>query len=274
MNTPIIVWSIIASDRRNSCRCVEKLYDWCSSQSHIAFRIFSCDEALSLQAGNGEHPDLILVNSSRRGEFTRRTLQRVVGKYPLSLVLEITGDWCIGDTRSGDPLPIPCRFDATVGHQRLPSILSSRDRFLHMRGELNPLSSFAELSSFWNQNTISPHCNSLNVIASDRSERRSLQRMLAQKRFSVDLYANVRSISENNRYQTIVHCITDRRELVALLGETFPAPIVIITSHFNELDKTHFEDESSVTFLRKPFLTHDLVNAISNVPLLANANAT
>ena len=148
MNTSLIVWSIIAGDRRNSCRSVEELYDWCHSQSHINFQVLSSDEVLSLKPSKGMHPDLILINSRRRGEFSGKTLERVVGKYPLSLVLEITGDWCIGDTRSGHPLPIPCRFDATVGHQRLPSILSSRQRFLHMRGALNPLVSFAELSSF------------------------------------------------------------------------------------------------------------------------------
>ena len=273
MNTPLIVWSIIAGDRRDSCRSLEELYEWCYSQSHINFQVLSSDEALSLKPGNGMHPDLILINSRRRGEFSRKTLQRVVGKYPLSLVLEITGNWCMGDTRTGDPLPIPCRFDATVGHQRLSSILASRQRFLHMRGALNPLVSFAELASFWNQNNLPSHCIDLNVIASDRVEQQALQGMLVQERFNVDLYPNLRSIAEDNRSRPIVHCITDRRELKALFGETLASPIIIITSHFNELDKTLFEGESSVTFLRKPFIRHDLVNAISNVSLLANANA-
>ena len=272
MNTPLIVWSIIAGDRRNSCRSVEELYDWCHSQSHINFQVLSSDEVLSLKPSKGMHPDLILINSRRRGEFSGKTLERVVGKYPLSLVLEITGDWCIGDTRSGHPLPIPCRFDATVGHQRLSSILASRQRFLHMRGALNPLVSFAELSSFWNKKNIPSHCISLNLIASDRSERQALQWMLVHERFKVDLYPNVRSIADDNRYRPIVHCIRDRHELKALFEETLSSPIIIITSHFNELDKTCFEGESSVTFLRKPFISHDLVNAISNVSLLANVN--
>jgi len=273
MNTSLIVWSIIAGERWDSCRCVEELYDWCYSQCHVTLKVFSCDEVMSLKTSAGEHPDLILINSSRRGDFSRKTLQHVVGKYPLSLVLEITGEWCIGDTRSGDPLPIPCRLEDTVGHHRLRSMLSSRQWFLHMRGELNPLASFGELSSFWNQNNLTSPCSNLNVIATDRSERLALRGLLVQEGFNVDLYPNVRSITEDHRYRPIVYCLTDRRDLKALFGETISAPIVLIASHFNELDKTLFEAEKSVTFLRKPFLSHDLVNAISNVHLLVSANA-
>jgi len=240
---------------------------------HLAFQVLSCDKVLSDESFNGEHPDLILINSRRRGDFSANMLLRIVNKYPLSLVLEITGEWCFGDTRSGDPLPVSCRFDVAVAQQRLPSMLSSRQRFLQMRNELSPLASVAELSSFWNRNTKTSHCSSLNVIASDGSELEALGSLLVQEGFNVHLYPSWNSIAEAGRSRAIVYNVTDRRELETAFKEIKHSFAVIISSHFNRLDTTFMEGESSAIFLRKPFLAHDLVQAVSNVRLMPKANA-
>ena len=273
MNTALTVWSIFAGNRPNRCGFNEELAHWCSTQKHIALRVCSCDEMVSGKSANGEHPDVILLNSTRRGEFSPKFLQRVVGKYPLAQVLEITGEWCIGDTRSGDPLPIACRFDTTVARQRLTSMLVSRQHFLQTRAELNPLSSFSELSEFWNQSRFAPRRGGLYLISSNRSERRGLQRLLMQEGFKIQVLPKVRAISEDDRYWSTVLCISDRNELREFLRQRFSSPIVVITSHFNELDRSFFDGADCVTFLRKPFLALDLINAISNVVSLANANA-
>ncbi len=273
MNTALTVWSISAGDRLNRSSFTEELHGWCYSENDIAFQLYSCDEALSRKTSVGDHPDLILINSWRRGEFTREMLHRVVGKYPLSLLLEITGEWCIGDSRSGDPLPIACRFDTTIALHRMQSMLTSRQHFLQMRAALSPLASFAELSSFWNRNNLATHCKSMNVIASDCSERQAMRMLLLQEGFNAHFYSNRQRIKQENQHWPIVYCITDRRELEALSRETIAPPTVIITNHFNALDKTFFDDESTVTILRKPFLGHDLVNAISSICLLSTADA-
>ena len=273
MNTALTVWSISASDRVNRTSFTEELRDWCYMENDIAFQLYSCDEALSRETSIGEHPDLILINSSRRGEFSRQMLQRVVGKYPLSLLFEITGEWCIGDTRSGDPLPIAFRFDTTIACQRLQSLLASRQHFLQMRAAINPLASFAELSSYWNRNHLATHSKSINVIASDCSERQALRMLLLQVGFNACFYPSRHAIALDNRHDPVVYCITDRRELEALFRETISSPTVIITNHFNGLDKTFFAGDSSVTLLRKPFLGHDLVNAINSICLLSTAEA-
>ncbi|MCS5631927.1 MAG: hypothetical protein NZ744_13920 [Pirellulaceae bacterium] len=273
MNTALTVWSISAGDRLNSCLFTTDLRNWCYSTSHISLQVYSYDEALSQITFKAERPDLILINTGRRGEFSRRMLQHVVSTYPLSLILEITGEWCIGDTRSGDPLPISCRFDTVVAFQRLQSMLASRQQFIEMRSALNPVTSSSELSSFWNQNNLSAACKTANVIASDRCERQSLQTLLIQEGFDVELYSSRHEIVEGNRNWPSVHCFTDRRELAANLREAICSPTVIIANHFNGLDRMCFEDKWTVSFLRKPFLSHDLVNAISSVCEVSNADA-
>jgi hypothetical protein len=273
MNTTLTVWSIFAGDRPDRCWFTKELQDWCYLKSHINFQVFSCREALVRKAANSEYPDLILLNSSRRGEFSREILQRVVGKYPLSLLLEITGEWCIGDTRSGDPLPIACRLDAMIARQRLQLMLASRQLFLQMRSELNPLGSFSELTAFWNRNNLASRSTGINLVASDCCDLQALRTLLLHEGFNAHLHANPQAISEGNRYRPLVYCINDRRELETLSEETISSPTVIITNHFNDLDKTFFAGECLVTFLRKPFLAHDVVNAIGNVRLPSNANA-
>lgn len=265
MNTALTVWAISADDRPYSCSLIADLRDWCSSVSHISLQVYSCEEALSQITSNDKRPDLILINTKRRGEFSRKMLQNVVGSYPLSLILEITGEWCIGDTRSGDPLPIACRFDNTVALQRLQSMLASRQHFFEMRAALNPVASSSELSSFWNQNNVSAPRNGVNVIASDRCERYALQTLLIQEGFNADLYSRRAEITEGNLNWPRVCCFLDRRELAANHGEAICSPTVIIANHFNSMDRTFFADNWPVLFLRKPFLSHDLVNAISSV---------
>jgi hypothetical protein len=273
MNTTLTVWSIFAGDGPDRCWYTKELQDWCYLKSHIDFQVFSCREVLARKATNREYPDLILLNSNRRGEFSREMLQRVVGKYPLSLLLEITGEWCIGDTRSGDPLPIACRFDAMIARQRLQLMLTSRQHFLQMRSDLNPLGSFSELTAFWNRNNPASRSTGINLIASDCCDRQALRMLLSHEGINAHLYANRQGIVEGNRYRPVVYCINDRRELETLSGETISSPTVIITNHLNDLDKTFFAGGFLVTFLRKPFLAHDVVNAINNVCLLSNANA-
>jgi len=273
MNTNLTTWSVFARGQPTHCGFTEGLYDWCFSQIHLAFQILSCDKVLSDESFNGEHPDLILINSRRRGDFPAKMLLRIVNKYPLSLVLEITGEWCFGDTRSGVPLPVSCRFDVAVAQQRLPSMLSSRQRFLQIRNELGPLASVAELSAFWNRNTTTAHCSSLNVIASDDSEREALGTLLAQEGFNVHSYPSWNSIAEDGRSRAIVYSVTDRRELGTAFKEIEHSFAVIISSHFNSLDTTFFKGKNSAMFLRKPFLAHDLVQAISNVQVMPKANA-
>lgn len=273
MTNTLTVWSIFAGDRPDGCWYTKELQDWCYSENHIAFRVLSCDETLASKTTNKEYPDLILLNSSRRGQFSGEMLHRVVGKYPLALLLEITGEWCIGDTRSGDPLPVACRFDAAIAHQRLQLMLASRQHFLQMRSELNPLGSFSELTAFWNRNNVAVQNIDMNVIASDSSDLQALRMLLCHDGFNAHFYPSRHAIAQGNRYRPIVYCINDRRELETIFGETISSPTVIITNHLNDLDKTFFAGEGLVTFLRKPFLAHDVVNAISNVCLLANAKA-
>ena len=148
MNTTLTVWSIFANGRPKRCSYTDVLYNWCSSEKRIAFQVFSSDDALARNPDDGEFPDLILINSRRRGEVSKKLLQQVVSKFPLSLLVEITGAWCIGDSRSGAPLPIACRFDVANAYQRLQSMLSSRQHFLQVRAELNPLARFTGLFAF------------------------------------------------------------------------------------------------------------------------------
>jgi hypothetical protein len=264
---------IFAGGRPNSCSLTADLRDWCYFEPHISLQVYSCEEALSQIASNDERPDLILINTKRRGEFSRKMLQNVVGSHPLSLILEITGEWCIGDTRSGDPLPIACRFDTTVAFQRLQSMLASRQQFLEIRAALNPVASSSELSSFWNRNNLSAPCEGVNVIASDRRERSALQTLLMQEGFNADLYSRRCEIAEGNQNWPSVCCFIDRRELAANLGEAICSPTVIIANHFNGLDRLFFADKWTVSFLRKPFLSHDLVNAISSFCGVSKADA-
>ena len=273
MNTALTVWSISAGDRLNSCSFTAAFRDWCYSEGHISFQAYSCDEALCRTSSDAERPDLILINSPRRGEFSRKMLHRVVGTYPLSLISEITGEWCIGDTRSGNPLPIACRFGTSIAYRRLQSMLSSRRHFLQMRTALNPVSSSSELSSFWNENITPTHCKAVNVVASDRSERYALQTLLIQEGFNVDLYSHRCEIAEGSGNWPCVYCFGDRRELVASLQEAINWPTVIIANHFNGYDRACFADKWNVAFVRKPFLGHDLVNAISSVCEVFKADA-
>lgn len=274
MHSQLIIWSIFADDFGDYCGQIEELHQWLFSQNHITLQIYTSDDALSSETSDGAHPDLILIHSSRRGEFSRKMLQAIVGKYPLALVFEITGEWCIGDTRSGHPLPIACRMDAAVSQQRIPAMLASRQHFMQVRASVKPLANFGELSAFWNRGNLRrSHRNKLNVIASNRVEGRALRTLLFQEGFTVDLHPSGQAIAKGNRCGPIVYCLADRRELRALTGETISSPIVIITSHFNDLDKTHFADGSPVTFMRKPFLGHDLVHAITNGHDLADAKA-
>ncbi|MCS5632477.1 MAG: hypothetical protein NZ744_16690 [Pirellulaceae bacterium] len=273
MKTALTVWSISADDRLNNCSFTTGLRDWCCSENHISFQVHCCDEALSQKISKAVPPDLILINTGRRGEFSREMLQHVVSTYPLSLILEITGEWCIGDTRSGNPLPIACRFNTAVALQRLQSMLASRQQFLEMRAALNPVASSSELSSFWNRKNLSVPCNTLNVIASDRCERRALQTLLVQEGFDVDVYFSRGEIVEGHRNWPSVYCFIDRRELAANLSEAICSPTVFIVNHFNGLDRTLYADKWTVSFLRKPFLSHDLVNAIGSVCEVSNAGS-
>ena len=273
MKTALTVWSISAGDRLNSCSFTAGLRDWCCSEKQISFQVYCYDEALSEKTSKAERPDLILINSGRRGEFSGEMLQNVVSTYPLSLILEITGEWCIGDTRSGNPLPIACRFDTTVAFQRLQSMLTSRQQFLKMRAALNPVVSCSELSSFWNRNNLSGHHKAANIIASDRCERRALRTLLTQEGFDVDVYLTRGEIAVDHRNWPSVYCFIDRRELSANIRATICSPTVIIANHFNGLDRTFFSDKSTAAFLRKPFLSHDLVNAINSVCEVSIADA-
>jgi hypothetical protein len=273
MNTALTVWSISAGDRLNSCSFTADFRDWCYSEGHISFQAYSCDEALFRMSSNTERPDLILINSQRRGEFPQKMLQRVVGVHPLALISEITGEWCIGDTRSGDPLPIACRFGTSIAYRRLQWMLASRRHFLQMRTALNPVTSSSELSSFWNENISPTHCKAVNVVAADRCERYALQTLLIQEGFNVELYSNRCEITEVNRNLPCVYCFGDRRELIASLQEAICWPTVIIANHFNGHDRTFFAGKWNVAFVRKPFLSHDLVNAISSVCEASNLDA-
>jgi hypothetical protein len=273
MKTALTVWSISAGDRLNSCSFTAGLRDWCRSESHISFKVYCCDEALSKKTSKGERPNLILINTGRRGEFSREMLHHVVSTYPLSLILEITGEWCIGDTRSGNPLPIGCRFDTTVALQRLQSMLTSRQQFLEMRAALNPVASCSELSSFWNRNYLSGPQKTANIIATDRCERRALRTLLIQEGFEVDVYFSRSEIAEDHRNWPSVYCFIDRRELAANIRATICSPTVIIANHFNGLDRAFFADQWTVAFLRKPFLSHDLINTINSVCEVSIADA-
>lgn len=265
MNSVLTVWSISADCHPNTCAVTADLQNWCDSESHISLQRYGCDGSLSEITSAVERPDLILIISKRRGEFSLKMLQRVVASYPLSLVLEITGEWCIGDTRSGDPLPVACRFDAAVALQRLQSILSSRQQFLEIRAALNPIASPTELSSFWNRNTLSAPCDGVNVIAIDRCEGNALKTLLVQAGFEVAIYSSRCKIVDRQRNWPSVCCFRDRRELSANIEAALLSPTVIIANHFNGLDRTLLSDGRRVALLRKPFLRHDLVNAISSV---------
>jgi len=265
MKTALTVWSIYAGDGLNKCSFNAGLRDWCCSENHIAFQLFCYEEAVSQKVSKTERPDLILINTRRRGEFSRGMLQHVVSIYPLSLILEITGEWCIGDARSGNPLPIACRFDTTVAFQRLRTMLTSRQQFMELRSALNPVASASELSSFWNRHNLTGPGKTVNIIASDRSERRALRTLLVQEGFDVNVYFSRYEIAVDHRNWPSVYCFIDRRELSANLRESICSPSIIIASHFNGLDRMCFTDKWRVSFLRKPFLSHDLVNAISSV---------
>ena len=110
-------------------------------------------------------------------------------------------------------------------------------------------------------------------MASDRCERRALQTLLIQEGFDVNVYCSRGKIAEGQRNWPSVYCFIDRRELAANLREAICSPTVIIANHFNGLDKTFYADKWTVSFLRKPFLSHDLVNAISSLCEVSNVGA-
>jgi hypothetical protein len=91
--------------------------------------------------------------------------------------------------------------------------------------------------------------------------------------FNADLYSRRCEIAKGNQNWPSVCCFIDRRELAANLGEAICSPTVIIANHFNGLDRLFFVDKWTVSFLRKPFLSHDLVNAIRNFCGVSKADA-
>ena len=273
MNNVLKVWSVFARERNCANFYLEQLHHWCRTQIQIELQVLSGEEALSRKVCDGERPDLILINSGRRGEFSREMLLLVVAKFPLTQLIEITGEWCIGDSRSGDPLPIACRFGVSIVCRRLRSMLSSRHHFLKVRSDLKPLARVSELNPPVNRNNSTMKTNSLNLVGSCKHEGNAMRMLLQHEGYIVHLYPSWNSITARSPQLPVVFCIANRRELIALQREEICSPHVIIANHYNREDESLLVGNSSAAFLRKPFFSHDLTNAIDSIVAVAKANA-
>ena len=273
MNNVLKVWSVFANDLIVGDSYLEQIHHWCRTQMQIELNVLSGDEALSRAVSDSDQPDLILINSGRRGEFSREMLLLVIAKFPLAQLLEITGEWCIGDSRSGDPLPIACRFGVGIVFRRLRSMLSSRQQFLKMRSFVRPLARVSELTSSGIQYNSTMGNSSLILVASCKCEGNAMQKLLQHEGYIVHLHSSWNSIATGSPQLPVVFCIANRRELIAMQREEIGSPRLIIASHYNRADECLLLGDGSAVFLRKPFFSHDLTNAIDSIGEVAKANA-
>ena len=100
-----------------------------------------------------------------------------------------------------------------------------------------------------------------------------MQKLLQHEGYIVHLHSSWNSIATGSPQLPVVFCIANRRELIAMQREQIGSPHLIIASHYNRADECLLLGDSSAVFLRKPFFSHDLTNAIDSIGAVAKANA-
>ena len=234
-----------------------RLACWIEAQPHL--EILASDTCAGRNDG-GVRPDLLLIETSRRGVISGSRLNELREQFPLTLVMEITGAWCRGDTRSGQPLPIPLRVEEFAGERRLRRILASGEHYHKFRECATPMTSGRDLIQLWDEIPVDA-CSGkvIHVVGQDKQERLAISDSLRAR----GLDANAYSVTEWNRSPRrdglVVQCIVNRGELKDVIWGAETAPDILIAPHLNRADRDAVAVKGCKRILSKPFLTVDLV---------------
>lgn len=81
---------------RDAVRCLEK---------HGPINVCSIPAGSGPPVDDEAPPDLMVLLSSRPGEFSAAAVDRLMQNAPLARVIAVLGSWCEGEMRSGQPWP-------------------------------------------------------------------------------------------------------------------------------------------------------------------------
>jgi len=262
MNNKIIIYLVTETGYRPLPSAGSLLYRWLIDQQHLEIVVA---DSKTLDPGGAMEPDVLLFETSRRGVISLAVLNELRNRFPLALVIELTGSWCQGDTRSGYPLPIPLRFAEGVAPQRIMTMLESCDVFYKFREQAIPLASGRDLFQLWNSIPMGQHSGELvNVVSQDKHERTSIRDMLCWRGYRVQCFSVIQWNRNPASTGTAIRCIVNRSEIAELVWGHGIVPDILIASHLNQADRDMIDSSGCMEFLIKPFVSLDLMLLLAN----------
>jgi FixJ family two-component response regulator len=110
----------------------------------------------------------------------------------------------------------------------------------------------------------------ISIVDDDESMREALKTLIGSMGWSVEEFSSAEDFLSSGRSQYLDCLILDVRmpglsglELQRrLVADNVRIPIVFITAHYNEEERTRAMEAGAVDFLSKPFTEQELLNAI------------
>jgi FixJ family two-component response regulator len=111
----------------------------------------------------------------------------------------------------------------------------------------------------------------ISVVDDDQSMREAVITLIGSMGVSIDEFSSAEDFLDSGRSQVFDCLILDVRmpglsglELQRrLIADNRPVPIVFITAHYSEEERTRAIKAGAVDFLTKPFTEQELLNAIA-----------
>jgi len=110
----------------------------------------------------------------------------------------------------------------------------------------------------------------ISIVDDDESMREAINTLVGSMGFSADEFSSAEDFLNSGRSQVCDCLILDVRmpgltglELQRrLAADNYPVPIVFITAHYSEEERTRAIEAGAVDFLSKPFTEQELLTAI------------
>ncbi len=110
----------------------------------------------------------------------------------------------------------------------------------------------------------------ISIVDDDESMREAIKTLMGSLGLSVEEYSSAEDFLNSGRSQVFDCLILDVRmpglggpELQRrLAADNYPVPIVFITAHYSEEERTRAMEAGAVDFLSKPFSEQELLSAI------------
>lgn len=111
----------------------------------------------------------------------------------------------------------------------------------------------------------------ISVVDDDQSMREAVNTLIGSMGLSIEEFSSAEDFLDSGRSQVFDCLILDVRmpglsglELQRrLIADNRPVPIVFITAHYSEKERTMAMKAGAVDFLTKPFTEQELLNAIT-----------